>query len=387
VNKAEVPDVVAACLRRALDHGVDVLTVTGHEDAAPTAEWYHDKYRPPDPDDLCGLLPLDVTYNVGGQTVSRRLLMKSRTHTGVGSGLIPSIIERSGLRFDRPYPDYRTVAETRFGGPQEIGVYRRQAEHESLERSLPRYFGDHVYEARDEYVLLMEFVADTRLMNRGDDLAGWDASAIDAALTAVGAIHADWYGADDELAAPDWLVPRPTTADVVADEPLWSGYVDASHAEFPSVVTADVWRGRHELIDAIPDWHPVRDELPQTLVHNDFNPRNVCFRGDGRPLIYDWELAMADVAQRDLVEMLTFSLMPDVDRVTADAHVEAHRRALEASLGAPIDVDEWLEGFRCMVRYEAISRIGMQLLFATQLDLPYVPRVSATVDRLVRLYG
>jgi len=113
----------------------------------------------------------------------------------------------------------------------------------------------------------------------------------------------------------------------------------------------------------------------------------VCFRGDGRALVYDWELAMADVPQRDLAEMLTFALRPDVDRPAVDAHVEAHRRALEDAVGGPVDADAWLEGFRCMVRYEAISRVGMQLLFATQLELPYVPRVSATVDRLVALYA
>ncbi len=201
-------------------------------------------------------------------------------------------------------------------------------------------------------------------------------------------MHAAWYGADDELAVDDWsLAPRPTTADVEADEPLWSGYVDNARRRFPTIVTDDVWRARHELIDAIPDWHPVRDSLRQTLVHNDFNPRNVCFRSDGRPLIYDWELAMADVPHRDLAEMLTFSLTPNVDRAAVEAHVDTHRRALEHALDAPIDADQWVEGFRCMVRYEAISRVGMQLLFATQLHLPYVPRVSATVDHLVQLYA
>lgn len=52
----------------------------------------------------------------------------------------------------------------------------------------------------------------------------------------------------------------------------------------------------------------MKDGLPATLAHNDFNQRNVGFRPD--VVVLDWELAECSVAQRDLVEMLSFLLQP-----------------------------------------------------------------------------
>ena len=70
------------------------------------------------------------------------------------------------------------------------------------------------------------------------------------------------------------------------------------------------------------------DAAPQTMIHNDCNPRNICLRKvaqtpkghvastgcpyeDQRCLcIYDWELATINVPQHDLVEFLAFTLPP-----------------------------------------------------------------------------
>lgn len=65
--------------------------------------------------------------------------------------------------------------------------------------------------------------------------------------------------------------------------------------------------------------HSVLAAAPQTLIHNDCNPRNLCLRKraledeerrDCRLCLYDWELATLDVPQRDLVEFLAFTIPP-----------------------------------------------------------------------------
>ena len=57
--------------------------------------------------------------------------------------------------------------------------------------------------------------------------------------------------------------------------------------------------------------------MPRTLIHNDFNPRNLCLRqtdGGLRLCAYDWELATLQVPQHDLAELLCFVLPPDVEQ-------------------------------------------------------------------------
>jgi hydroxymethylglutaryl-CoA reductase (NADPH) len=59
-------------------------------------------------------------------------------------------------------------------------------------------------------------------------------------------------------------------------------------------------------------------------IHNDFNPRNTLIRSSGMPCIYDWELAMIDLPQRDIIEFLSFVLPVDFDRDTLIQYLRAH---------------------------------------------------------------
>jgi hypothetical protein len=173
---------------------------------------------------------------------------------------------------------------------------------------------------------------------------------------------------------------------MVADASLWRAIVDHGRARLSHIVTDKVWRRRHHLIDTIADWHAVKDTLPATLAHNDFNQRNVGFRNG--VLALDWELALRDTAHRDLVELLTFVLPPSIDRARVDHHVEVHRSALAAAgVTSGIDRETWLAGFRCELRVEALNRVGFQLIFGAQFPLPYVERVNATIEHLLDLYG
>ncbi len=113
---------------------------------------------------------------------------------------------------------------------------------------------------------------------------------------------------------------------MIADEPLWRALLNDAHKRFPEIVTESVWRRRHALIDTIGDWHAAKDRLPATLSHNDFNERNVGFRPD--VVVVDWELVERNIAQRDLVELLTFVLPASAERRQINHHVETHRVAL-----------------------------------------------------------
>lgn len=174
---------------------------------------------------------------------------------------------------------------------------------------------------------------------------------------------------------------------MAADAPLWRAIVDHGRARLPDVVTEKVRRRRHRLIDTIANWHAIKDRLPATLAHNDFNHRNVGFRQSGSFLALDWELATHNTAFRDLVELLTFVLPPSVDRARVDRHVETHRSALAAAgVTSGIDHETWLAGFRCELGVEALNRAGLQLVFGAQFHLPYAARVNATIERLIDLY-
>jgi hypothetical protein len=139
------------------------------------------------------------------------------------------------------------------------------------------------------------------------------------------------------------------------------------------------------LVDTLSEWHPRKDRLPSTLVHDDFNQRNVGFRPG--VVVLDWELAQLNIAQRDLVELLTFVLPRSADRAQIDGHIETHRAALVAAgVTTGVTRDEWFDGFRCELKTEAINWVALQLLFGAAFPLAYLERINVTIERLFDLY-
>ena len=109
-------------------------------------------------------------------------------------------------------------------------------------------------------------------------------------------------------------------------------------------------------INSIPHIWSVLDTAPQTMIHNDCNPRNMCLRkfkeptipnhppltsqtqpGSGfvpysdprRVCIYDWELATIAVPQHDLAEFLAFTLQPSSSVQTWTELTEFYRQHLQ----------------------------------------------------------
>jgi hydroxymethylglutaryl-CoA reductase (NADPH) len=238
--------------------------------------------------------------------------------------------------------------------------------------------------ATGEHAIFLEFVADAARLDATGAQADWPPEAIDEALTAAAGWHAAfWNIRQDDI---PWAGPRPTTDDMAADAPLWRGMLDDARARFPELLTDAAWRRRHAIIETLPDWHAAKERCPATLVHDDFNERNVGFRP--AVVVLDWELAQCNIAQRDLVELLTFVLPASADRAQIDGHVEAHRAALmRAGAVVGIENDAWIEGFRCELKIEAIDRLGLQFLCAAQFPLAYLVRINATIERLLDLYG
>jgi hypothetical protein len=385
-------DVLARELERALRLSLDapMLRLLAFDGERPPGDeraqpWIPIKYGPSDPEDWQGVVPAVARFEIAPGTAARslRLVVKVNPREGLARTLIPWIVKQKNIVLDRPYWEYRSSAESERTAAREPSVYRLAESVPGLRRVLPRCYGSAFDGADGGHALFLEFVTDVRRLDAAGAIADWPTDAIDAALHAAAQWHAAFWDCDPAKLA--WAGPLPTTRDMLADGALWRGLLDDAHARFPSIVSDEVWRRRHRLIDSLPSWHPVKDKLPATLAHNDFNQRNVGFRPD--VLVLDWEIAERNVAQRDLVEMLTFVLPPSPDRDQVDSHIETHRAALIEAGVADIDRDQWVEGFRCELKVEAINRIGLQLLFAAQFPLAYLERINATIERLLDIYG
>ncbi len=347
--------------------------------------WIPIKYGPAAPDDWFGVVPATVLFERAPGAIAERLdlAVKVSPKQGLARTLIPWIIEHQKIALDRPYWEYRCAVESDLTGAREVKIYSLAESTLELGRVLPRCYGACVDASKGEHALFLKFVNYAARLDASGALADWPPDAIDGALTTA----ADWQAVfwNTLPKQTSWAGPRPTTEDMIADVPLWRGLLDDARKRFPNIITDNVWRRRHRLIDRLADWHLTKDQLPATLAHNDFNQRNVGFRP--AVLVLDWELVEFNTAHRDIVELLTFVMPFSADRLQVDTHIEKHRAALiELGVSTGVDRDTWIEGFRCELKVEAIDRIGLQLLFAAQFPLAYIARINSNIERLLDMY-
>jgi hypothetical protein len=394
VELGELQGVVEQWLREALgDAALRVESVRPPEHAsAELAEiWRAQKYSGTDGRQLEGVLALDavIRSTARPEPATLPVLLKARTSAGLGRTALPDWFEQAGVVLSRSLPAYASMEEFLDSVDREIAVYRLQSQHPAFLQYMPRRLGDRVASERDEYVLLVERVDRTQLMDSADDVSGWTPDRVEAMIDAMAALHAPWLGRTAGLMAGPWPTQARQARAVLGDRELWQQLIEAGRRNFPRIVDDRVYAMCTDLVERMGDWYPARDALPQTLVHDDLNPRNACFRRDGRPLVYDWELSMVDVPQRDLAEFLTFVLTPGTDGKleckSVSELVERHRYELSRRTGLALDREAWWEGFRVAVRLEAINRVPLQWLFYSVIELGYVERITRTVHELVRV--
>jgi len=270
------------------------------------------------------------------------------------------------------------------GARRELAVYRQNDSR--FRRYTPFFYGGTSDDRMT--ILFLEKLTSMELMDSVEAAAGWTSEHIHCAIEAIAEIHSIWYQRAGTLQRQDWLGPFPNGRAVVEAKPLWVALADYSRPVFEQHVS-ELGAIQDWLIGTLENWWPLTENLPRTLIHNDFNPRNLAFRrsADQRRLcIYDWELATLGVPQHDLAELLCFVLPTSLEARDLYGYIEHHRCCLETSSGIPIERESWLAGFKLALYDLLLNRLPAYTMihqFQRQSFLPSVVRTwKAIFDAL-----
>jgi hydroxymethylglutaryl-CoA reductase (NADPH) len=326
--------------------------------------WLTVKYGD-DPDEVFGV--------VRARVADRSVIVKVNPPRGIGQTLIPWILSEQGIALPAPYDSFPAAAETSRTGEREPAVYALSA----CADVRPALLGS--FEAEGQTALVLEDLGQISGLDASGAIERWPTEHIERALQAAAGFHAATVGRDFP-----WTVRRPSTWTAVADAPLWAALLEDAAARSPDLITPEVLAARSATINTIEQWHPAKDAMPRCLVHNDFNQRNVGFRDTGEVVVLDWELARVNTPQRDVAELLTFTLDAHTPLDEVLHLLAVHWQAL-ADNGLPVDPDLYAQAAAAEFRVQSVDRIGMQLIFGAAFDLPYLARINRTVDHLVAL--
>jgi hypothetical protein len=311
-------------------------------------------------------------------------LVKTKVADEVVEGLTVELAALCDARLGRLFHRHRHDLGLTGCHERELALYEWREPR--LRRHTPRCFGTDYDRLSGLWTVVLEHVDEVDTKDIGASLDDWDAARMSAVIGGLASIQSVGLCPVARWTASRWLAAERRSDQMTAMAPLWHAMVEyASHRfsrwcpALPSV--------QERLVATLSDWWPRVLAVPHSLVHNDFNPRNVALRstgGDPRLCVFDWELAAFGPPQRDLAEFLCFvadDRLCDEDRALA-AIVEQHRVALSTAARVDLDARAYRVGFALGLHHFLISRLPMYALIDHFKPQSFLPRVVRNAGRL-----
>lgn len=335
-----------------------------------------------------GLFPFALRLeNAQGQVEDIKLMVKIKPRAQEVSEIACNIAALCGEPLASEFARCRDLIGADTCDVKELAIF---AQSDARFRAhTPHYFCSYQNQARGAYVLVQELLQDLELMDSAGDISGWQSCHLHAAIDGISACHAIWLGRISELQAQSWLGHYPNGQRALQKTELYRALLQHAEHEFPEMFCAATVALYRNLIDSIPDWWAEIEKMPRTLVHNDFNPRNLGFRRQAgqAPILcaYDWELATLHLPQRDIAELLCFVLPPEADENQVWALLEYQRHSLQQAANCTLDGQQWRLGFRYALYDFMLSTLLVYSMMHTFRHFSYLERVLASAANLCRI--
>lgn len=225
--------------------------------------------------------------------------------------------------------------------------------------------------------LVLDELPASSLFHAGKMDAAWNPDLMHAAIDGAAEIHSVWYSREAELMAMPWLPPVRDSRRLTEMRPLWSALADHARAHSAAWSDGTLVRIHRRLVDCVDEWSVPLTSLPRTLIHNDFNPRNIAIVTESEPRLcaFDWELATIGVPQRDIAELLCWTIDETTTREEVAGYLERSRLRLASSTGMHIDQYDWELGFSAALCELLVDRLAMYAMVDRFRPQRYLPRV------------
>ncbi|KAF9438992.1 hypothetical protein BGZ76_001887 [Entomortierella beljakovae] len=256
------------------------------------------------------------------------------------------------------------------------------------------------------YALCLEFLNPeegniTHMNSVEDALNVWSPNDIHLVLRDLASFHAQFLGRESEILNMSFL-ENPSRSLIKVLRPAYQAMIEENRKNQPKIFSEFLTKSMLDYLENSDEHWALLEKSPRTLIHCDFNPRNICLRLDHSTgaqslCAYDWELACCHVPQRDVVEFLSFVLPPGSSKWSH--YIEYHRLALKASYEKIRLVDsiypavtipsshEYLKVAEIALMDFASQRVAMYGISNSFKQVPWLPRVISSVDEQLKRIG
>ncbi len=324
---------------------------------------------------LIGFIPITLNFVLkNGKPVTKKILIKSKAlDIDVINGLHLMAASIDPALADLIFK-YRDFLEYKNSHTKELFIY------ELLDAngfdSTPRYYGKYLYHKREAYLLFMELMNknELKLFNSENSPHLWDETTVKNTISEINKLHQ--------------FFAKPEIQSQLKDIHIF----DANHARplYEKLIDIIALDEEYSSIDEFYQMKLFLDEfqnsifdlgLPLTIIHNDFNPRNIAIRKNGNPAIYDWELAVINLPHRDIVEFLSFVLTDGFTQEQFLDYLHYHHSIAASN----ISWSKWKEGYIRSLKEYLVARVSFYKAAGFLMKLKFSDRIMRNAFRMIQI--
>ena len=233
---------------------------------------------------------------------------------------------------------------------------------------IPKYYGSYKHEPREIYLFILELLKEKELsvFNSENYTEKWTVERTQRCIQSITKFH---------KASGIKEFKSIQTFNTYSSIKLYKKLIALTVNEIEDKQTREQ---ANRLFDYLHDLKK-RPNLKETVIHNDFNSRNIAIRNSGEPVIYDWELAVIGLPHRDIVEFLAFTLPEDFSEEELMSYLSFHQSIFQYKG----DMDEWIKGYEYAIKEFLVTRVTFYLVGSILMKYEFAPRVFKVANKML----
>lgn len=246
---------------------------------------------------------------------------------------------------------------------------------------IPIYYGAKVDAAREIHMLFIERLhpEDILLFNTENQPEIWSFDQKKQVIVAINKVHKSFSQSSRSQFVPSVKEFHPDKSLA-----LFKEFNQLNKRDYPDENLSSCFQ-KVDLV--LNEW---KLEMPRTsgtktLVHNDFNSRNIAIRKAGEVCIYDWELAILNLPQRDIFEFLAFTFELNFSEAEFMALTEYHYKMVFDYNSPVYTYEKYLSDLKIMGEEFILTRVSYYLAGSTLVGYPFIERVFQVSTRMLNI--
>lgn len=246
----------------------------------------------------------------------------------------------------------------------------------------PRFLGSFIDQEKETYIVIQELIDSGFIVSEVNNLEVWTDGIKLQVIKNISLLHRQYFGKKDQAFQVSPHLIDYTSLDKIEEQlELWDALFTLSYARLKTHYP-ELFKFYDE---SLQNFEMLISELAlneHTLIHFDFNPRNMAFEAQTQETVFfDYEFAAWGLPQRDLAEFLLFTsrvenIVDDFDR-WGRVHFE---------LLAPQQstYDAWEKTLRQVTREFIVRRLPFYFILSEFSFCTYIDRLLENLEALAK---